>query len=267
MMQHMGCLKALQHQVQDPISYFLRVDHHVIPMNQVIGENIRIRFKGEIYCIHCGRRMKKGYRSGSCFKCFRDLPENDLCMVKPELCHYDQGTCRDHIFGETHCMQPHYVYLALSSDVKVGITRKGSAFKRWVDQGAVAALPIAEVPTRKDAGFLEVHLSQFLSDKTNWRRMLKNEIVDRDLWEVREELKEKIPVSFQPWLLKEPKLYRFTYPQTMVPSKITSLNLDKQSEVTGQLMGIKGQYLILDTGVLNVRKFSGYNVLLELNGG
>ncbi|WP_153944945.1 DUF2797 domain-containing protein, partial [Acinetobacter baumannii] len=70
-----------------------------------------------------------------------------------------------------HCMIPHYVYLALSSGVKVGLTRKNNEKKRWVDQGAVRAIPIAEVPTRKMAGELEVYLTQYVADKTDWRKM------------------------------------------------------------------------------------------------
>lgn len=261
-MKLVGSLRALQHKPTAPVSYFFRLGDQVTPMNELLGKRIQVQYQGEIYCIHCGRKIKKSYNAGSCYPCFRSLPENDLCIVKPQQCHYHQGTCRDNAFGESYCLQPHIVYLALSSDVKVGITRKTRMIERWVDQGAVAALPIAEVPTRKDAGELEVHLSQYVTDKTNWRRMLKNEIAERNLSEVKEELKKRIPERYQPYLLPQAAITPLTYPHLSVPEKISAWNLDKHAEVDGTLIGIKGQYLILDTGVLNVRKFSGYRVTL-----
>ncbi|OYD07568.1 DUF2797 domain-containing protein [Paludifilum halophilum] len=259
-MERTGYLRPLLHEPSDPVDYFADVGNEPLFLNERLGQSIRLSFMGEKACIHCGRKVKKTFNSGSCYPCFRKLPENDLCIVKPELCHFHQGTCRDNTFGETHCMQPHYIYLALSSGVKVGITRKTNALKRWMDQGAVAALPIAEVPTRKAAGELEVHLSQYVPDKTNWRRMLKNEIADRDLYEVKNELQHRIPAEFEPFLLKAPSIHRFAYPNPSPPEKMTSLNLDKQPEVSGRLLGIKGQYLILDSGVLNIRKYTGYKV-------
>lgn len=263
-MNLVGNLRALQHKPTAPVSYFFRLGDQVAPFNEVVGKRIRIEYQGEIHCVHCGRKIKKTYNSGSCYPCFRRLPENDLCIVKPQLCHYHQGTCRDNVFAEANCLQPHLVYLALSSDVKVGITRKIRALERWVDQGAVAALPLAEVPSRKDAGELEAHLSQYITDKTNWRRMLKNEIADRKLTDVKEELREHVPETYKPYLLEATEIYSFTYPQLSSPPKITAWNLDKHSQVDGTLLGIKGQYLILDTGVLNVRKFSGYKVGLAV---
>ncbi|PTM57509.1 DUF2797 domain-containing protein [Desmospora activa] len=261
-MKLVGSLRALQHKPTAPVSYFFRLGDQVTPINDVVGKRIRIQYQGEIHCIHCGRKIKKTYNAGSCYPCFRALPENDLCIVKPQQCHYHQGTCRDNAFAEAHCLQPHIVYLALSSDVKVGITRKIRTIERWVDQGAVAALPIAEVPTRKDAGELEVHLSQYVSDKTNWRRMLKNEITYRNLTDVKEELHKYVPEKYQPYLLNDATVTHFAYPHISVPEKIAAWNLDKHAEVDGTLIGIKGQYLILDTGVLNVRKFCGYTVAL-----
>ncbi|SDX10526.1 Protein of unknown function [Marininema mesophilum] len=261
-MELVGNLRPLQHDNTSPVSYFFRTGQDRAQLNDLVGETIWIKFKGEINCIHCGRRVKKTYNSGSCFPCFRDLAENDLCIVKPELCHFDKGTCRDEAFGAAHCMQPHIVYLALSSEVKVGITWKANMLKRWVDQGAIQGLPIAEVPSRKLAGQIEVELAQHISDKTNWRRMLKSEIAKRDLRKVREELFDTVPDQFRQYLLVDGEIHSISYPQVSIPEKITAWNLDKHQEVSGKLIGIKGQYLILDTGVLNVRKFSGYKVAL-----
>jgi hypothetical protein len=133
-----------------------------------------------------------------------------------------------------------------------------------VDQGAVAAVPIAEVPTRKAAGELELHLSQYIADKTDWRKMLKNEVAERDLWQVREEIREKVPEMFLPYWLEETQMYRFTYPQLDRPEKMKSLGLDKQEEITGRLVGIKAQYLLLDHGVFHMRKHTGYKVTLAV---
>jgi hypothetical protein len=259
-----GYLRPLEHEVAEPITYFARVGDEAVRLNDWLGQTIRITFLKEKACCHCGRKIKKTYNNGYCFPCFRDLAENDLCIVKPHLCHYHEGTCRDDVFGDQHCMVPHYVYLALSSDVKVGITRKTNAFKRWVDQGAVAAVPIAEVPTRKAAGELELHLSQYIADKTDWRKMLKNEVAERDLWQVREEIREKVPEMFLPYWLEETQMYRFTYPQLDRPEKMKSLGLDKQEEITGRLVGIKAQYLLLDHGVFHMRKHTGYKVTLAV---
>lgn len=263
-MAYIGTMHPLSHQGQQPVEYFFRLGEDEVPLNHYLGKNIQIDYLGKIHCIYCGRRTKKSYNGGSCYPCFRDRPENDLCIVKPETCHFQQGTCRDEEFGRSHCMQPHYVYLALSSEVKVGITRKPNALKRWVDQGAVEALPIAEVKTRHEAGELEVHLSQYVKDKTNWRRMLKNDISHRNLYEVRNELIPSIPEKFRNSLLTHHEVFQFHYPSLSVPDKITSFNLDKHPTIKGHLTGIKGQYLILDTGVINVRKFSGYLVQLVL---
>jgi hypothetical protein len=253
------------HQPAEPIDYALKLDSETIPLNKMLGKEIAITFLGELTCIFCGNPVKKFYgNNNSCFNCFRKLPDNDICIVKPERCHFHEGTCRDPEFGERHCLQPHIVYLALSSDVKVGITRKTNMVKRWIDQGATQALPFMEVPTRKDAGELEVFFTQFVKDKTNWRKMLKNETADCDLLAIRAELIEKLPENYRRYLIPDPQLRNFTYPQIGTPCKITSLQLNKQDKISGKLIGIKAQYLIFDTGVFQVKKHAGFKVALEL---
>lgn len=261
-----GHLKELSHQHENPVKYFLQVNDEKIQINQYINRQVKIKFLNEINCVHCGREIKKTYNNGYCYPCFIKLPQNDICIVKPNLCHYDNGTCRDELFGQDYCLLPHYVYLALSSDVKVGITRKTNAFRRWIDQGAVQSIPIAELPTRKKAGDLEIFLSQHLPDKTNWRKMLKGEIAKKDILEVREEIRPLIPEEFQSYLLDEKLINEFIYPITESLDKIKSVTLDKMPEVVGKLLGIKGQYLILDIGVFNIRKHTGYKVDVELVG-
>ncbi|WP_124728177.1 DUF2797 domain-containing protein [Staphylospora marina] len=265
-MDRTGHLLPLSHQYGEPVSFFARVGGEEIPLDEWLGRTVRISFLGEIHCIHCGRKVKKTYNCGSCWPCFTKLAENDLCIVKPSMCHFERGTCRDPKFGEEHCMQPHIVYLALSSDVKVGITRKRRMVERWIDQGAVRAMPILEVPTRHLAGVIEAHLAGFLSDRTDWRKMLKNEVADRDLFDVREEVRALLPEEYRTWWLEEVEVTEIRYPEVEPPKTVKSISLDKQPEINGRLMGIKGQYLVLDVGVLNVRKHSGYKVNLALDG-
>jgi hypothetical protein len=260
-LKHIGFLQALEHEPADPIEYQLRLDDEKIALNELLGQSIELSFLDELQCIYCGRITKKFYgKNNSCYPCYRDLPENDLCIVKPELCHYHHGTCRDATFGELHCLQPHIVYLALSSDVKVGITRKTNMMKRWIDQGASQAMAIMEVPSRKDAGDIEIILAQYVKDKTNWRKMLKNEIANCDLLAIREDLITKLPEPYHAYLIPDPEIVPLTYPSLSTLEKITPLSLDKQATISGKLIGVKAQYLILDTGVFQVRKHAGYKV-------
>ncbi|WP_232696740.1 DUF2797 domain-containing protein [Brevibacillus daliensis] len=265
-MQTSGLLYGLSHTYQgkdQPVEYFLEIDEQKIALNPYLGEQIQIKFEGQRNCINCGRKTNKTFNSGYCYPCFIKLPVNDLCIVKPHECHFDQGTCRDESFGENYCMIPHYVYLALSSDVKVGLTRKNNQNKRWVDQGAIRAIPIAELPTRRMAGELEVHLSQFLPDKTNWRKMLKGDVKEADLIQMRDEVFTHFPDEFKAFQLREDEWVDITYPILESLAKITSLSLDKLEVVNGKLLGIKGQYLIMDSGVFQVRKHAGYQVVFE----
>ena len=184
--------------------------------------------------------------------------------MKPETCHYHLDTCREPQWGLDNCFSPHVVYLANSSGVKVGITRKKNIPSRWIDQGAISALPILEVDTRLKSGELEMALKQFVNDKTNWRQMLKNEVSPVNLLATKnillENIKEVIHTTGAQILNNE--ALEINYPVVEYPSKINSLNFDKTPTITGVLKGIKAQYLILDSGVLNIRKFSAYNITL-----
>ncbi|MGE5703338.1 MAG: DUF2797 domain-containing protein [Clostridia bacterium] len=265
-MEQNGLLRGLAHTYHGkdtPVDYYLHIDAEKIPLNELLGQQISISYLGQKNCISCGRKTNKTFNSGYCYPCFTKLAENDLCIVKPNECHFDQGTCRDESFGETYCMIPHYVYLALSSDVKVGLTRKHNQLKRWVDQGAIRAVPIAELPTRRMAGELEAHLSQYLPDKTNWRKMLKGEVTDKDLLAVRDEVYELFPEEFKPFRLREDEWVDITYPILESLDKINSLSLDKTEQIEGKLLGAKAQYLIFDKGVFHTRKHAGYQVAFQ----
>jgi hypothetical protein len=254
-----GIIKDLIASIGDGVvEYRLELGDETIPLNPLIGSAVRIAFEGEKRCIYCNRKSNKLFNSGSCWPCFQRLAINDMCQVKPHLCHYE--TCREPEWGDAHCMIPTYVYLAKSSDIKVGISRNLPG--RWLDQGAVEAVPIALVPTRKMAGELELFLSQHIQDKTNWRKMLKGEVVETPILEVRERILSLIPDDFRGYLLTDEQVRRFTYPVAEVPEKITSHDLEKGA-AEGRLLGVKGSYLILNTGVLNLPKFAGYLVSFE----
>lgn len=261
-MEAVGFIRGLSHQYESPIRYSLELTTGMIALNPYIGKEISIRHLGEIRCIACGRRVKKTYNNGYCYPCFTNLPENDLCIVKPHECHYDLGTCRDPSFGEAHCMVPHYVYLAVSSDVKVGITRKTNEMRRWMDQGAVKAIPIAELPTRKKAGELEFDLSRTMPDKTNWRKMLRGVVEEVDLSELREEVQRRFPPDFMPYKIGAEEVRQFQYPLREEVTHLTPFHLEKE-EIRDRLIGIKAQYLLFSRGILHVRKYAGYLVQVK----
>jgi len=243
---------------EDTVQYSLQVGEERIPLNPLIGVTVRLTFQGEKRCIYCDRKSTKLFNNGYCWPCFQRLARNDICQVRPALCHYE--TCREPTWGDEHCMIPTYVYLAKSSAIKVGISR--SLPGRWLDQGAVEAVPIALAPTRKVAGELELLLSQHLPDKTNWRRMLKGEVSAESLLAVRSRVMELIPAEYRPYVLANEPVRQFRYPVAEVPEKITVCDIEK-APAEGRLLGIKGSYLILSCGVVNVPKFLGYVVSFE----
>lgn len=257
-----GNLLKMKSDLQNPVKYNLPIGNELLPLNPLIGKKIQMKFEGQINCIATGEQIKKSYNQGYSYKSFITLARCDVCIVKPELCHYDEGTCREPQWGEKHCMQPHIIYLANTSGLKVGITRKSQIPTRWIDQGATEALPILEVPSRYQAGLIEVKIKESMADKTNWRKMLQGPSESLDLYQYQEEVFE----SFGPEIDEfdaidlEEEIIDIHYPVEIYPEKVKSLSFDKISVVEGTLQGIKGQYLILDTGVINIRKHQGYYI-------
>jgi hypothetical protein len=253
--------------------YELPVGEELVPMNDFIGKSLQLQYENEINCIHCGRKTNKSFSQGYCYPCFKSLAQCDMCIVKPETCHYFEGTCREPEWADEHCMQDHFVYLANSSGIKVGITRGSQIPTRWMDQGASQALPIFRVKNRLVSGKVEVAIKQHVSDKTDWRRMLKGEPESIDLAARRDVLVAECQQELRQiedeygseaivYLDKEKQL-EIAYPVKEYPGKVVSFNFDKKPLVKGTLMGIKGQYLIFDTGVINIRKFGGYKVAIS----
>ncbi len=255
-----GNIKKLESKLDDPIYYHLPIGKEKLNLNKLIGKSITLKFSGTINCIATGEKIKKTYAQGYSYKSFITLPECDLCIVRPELCHFDQGTCRDEQWGRDNCFKDHIVYLALTPDLKVGITRQTQVPTRWIDQGATQALPILKVTNRKLAGEIEVELKQEFNDRTNWRKMLKGNESECDLTEVRETIFENFGsfLDSKEITYLEESITDLKYPVDSYPEKIKSLSFDKTPDITGILQGIKGQYLILDIGVLNIRKHQGY---------
>ncbi len=256
----------------DPVQYQLPLTDQLVDLNALIGKPLELIHSGKINCIHCDRAIKKSFSQGYCYPCFISLAQCDLCIMKPETCHFEAGTCREPTWAQDFCFQSHFVYLANSSGVKVGITRETQIPVRWIDQGAVQALPILKVQSRYISGLVEVVIAKHVSDKTSWQRMLKNQVEIVDLGSKRDELlalckTEIADISTQFGngaieILTDASVVDINFPVESYPTKVKSFNFDKTPEVSGILQGIKGQYLLFDTGVINIRKFSGYEVEL-----
>ena len=193
--------------------------------------------------------------------------------MSPEKCHHELGTCRDPDWGTQFCMTDHVVYLANSSGIKVGITRATQLPTRWLDQGASQALPIMRVATRQQSGLVEDLLRSQVADRTNWRALLKGDAEALDLLQTRENIFDACAEGLQALQqrfglqaiqpLADAEVVEIRYPVEAYPSKIVSLDLDKTPVVEGTLRGIKGQYLILDTGVINIRKYTAYQLAIS----
>lgn len=252
------------------VQYSFRLDDTLVPVNPLIGKSLRLEYLGAIHCSHCGKRTKTSYSQGYCYPCMTKLAQCDMCIMAPERCHYDAGTCRDPAWGEHFCMTDHVVYLANSSGIKVGITRATQLPTRWLDQGASQALPILRVATRQQSGLVEDLLRSQVPDRTNWRALLKGDAEALDLPALRDQVLQacaeglgQLQARFglqaiQP--LTDAEVVHMQYPVQAYPTKVVSFNLDKNPVVEGTLLGIKGQYLIFDTGVINIRKYTAYQL-------
>ncbi len=269
MAEYVGNIEKMRAELAEPVRYSLPIGAFYLPLNELIGGRLELTHTGRIHCVACGRLTKKSFNQGYCYPCFTRLAQCDSCIVKPELCHFAAGTCREPEWGMSHCNIPHVVYLANSSGLKVGITRHTQVPTRWLDQGATQALPMLQVQSRLQSGLAEVVFKEFVADKTDWRAMLKAEAAPLDLVARRDELLAKAkpqldalaaqygadaiqPVTATPVSIR--------YPVQQYPGKVSSLDFDKTPTVAGTLQGIKGQYLMFDTGVINLRKFGGYEL-------
>ena len=255
--------------------YQLPIGEQFIDMNPLIGKELKVSFDNQIHCVHCQAKTKKSFNQGYCYRCLTTLAQCDTCIIKPELCHYDAGTCREPSWGEANCLSDHYVYLANTGTIKVGITRHVSdaVSSRWLDQGATQAMAIMRVQNRLTSGLVETAMKEFIADKTNWRTMLKSQPDSADLQQLKEDLITEIEdqldeiteeYGFQAIDILDLPAVDIHYPVDQYPEKVKSINLDKELSFSGVLQGIKGQYWMLDGDrVINMRKYSGYHLSVE----
>lgn len=249
--------------IDNNVEYFLGKED--INLNSLIGNHISLKFTGNIYCIDTGKKITKSYGNGFSYESFISKAQCDVCIMQPEKCHYHLGTCREPQWGEKHCFQSHIVYLSMTPEVKVGITRKTQIPTRWIDQGASFALAIIEVPNRLASGLIEELLKNDLSDKTHWKKMLSSDATEESL----KELAKSIITKYEKEILEfggvilEDDVQQIYYPISKRPESFKSTNFDKEELVSGNLIGIKGQYLFIDQKVINIRRHQGYEVEID----
>ena len=258
-----GPILKMETQLADSkASYHLPIGNKRVEINSLVGKKIAFRFKGDIYDIVTGEKILKSYNNGYSYKNFMSLAQCDICIVKPELCHYDKGTCREPGWGEKHCLINHIIYLSLTDNLKIGITRASNIPYRWIDQGAVKALPLVQVKDRYTSGLIENELSKEYRDKTHWKRMLLKQGTDEaiDLPSLREQIFNNYCDLFDDMDAQDldEDVVEIVYPIKRIPKVITSLSFDKHHDFEGELLGIKGQYLLFEKAVINIRRHQGY---------
>ncbi len=263
-MEISGNIRKMRSILNNPVEYLLPVGEAELKMNDLLGKNMRIEYTGEINCIKCGKKTSKSFSQGFCYPCFITAPETEDCVLRPELCRAHEGVARDMDYARQHCLIEQVVYLSITSDLKVGVTRSSQVPFRWIDQGAVSAIEIARTPNRYLAGIIEVSLKAYMKDKTNWRAMLKNEIYNSDLRQQKDTAIAFLPGDLVKYASVNNYITEINYPVLNYPQKLGSLNLDTDPVYSGTLSGIKGQYLIFADGkVINIRKFGGYKVKIS----
>ncbi len=257
-----GSLLKMETEIGTPIKYQLSIGDNKITLNSLIGKNIHFQFSDEIFCTNCGRKTKKSWAQGFCYNCMQTAPQASPCILRPELCEAHNGISRDMEWAANHCLQPHVVYLALSNEVKVGVTRKTQIPTRWIDQGAWKIIELAETPNRNLAGQIEVALKKFYVDKTNWRKMLTNELsTNTNLLLEKEKATNLLPENLKQFATDNNTITTLNFPVESYPTKVKSISFDNIKTISGKLSGIKAQYLLFDNqNVLNIRKHTGYFV-------
>lgn len=271
-----GQMHKMEGRLDRPVTYLLPLGRDKVPLNDLLEQRLRLRFNGRILCVGCGRLTRRSFNQGYCYPCFQKLAQCDACIISPERCHYHDGSCREPVWADEFCMQDHIVYLANSSGLKVGITRASQIPTRWIDQGAVQALAVLRVRSRQQSGFAEVMFRRHITDRTNWREMLKGVPGEVDLAAERDRLIAECEGEIEDLrnqfglqaisILTGVEEVAIAYPLRSAPATLAAFNLDKEPVVEGTLLGMKGQYLIFDTGVINIRKYTGYDITLSAGG-
>lgn len=265
-MEYQGNIVKMRTELAEPIRYYLPVGSHEVDMNALLGHQIRLRFDGQINCICCGKRTKTSFGQGFCFSCFKTSPEASETVMNPELSRAQFGISRDMQWSMENELVDHFVYLAASKEVKVGVTRGQQIPTRWIDQGASYAIRLAKTPNRHIAGVIESFLKRFYTDKTSWRDMLENHVNDLfDLITEKEKAIKLLPAELQQYASEDLEIVRLSYPVLQYPERVNGLSFDKDPVIEGRLLGIKGQYLLFDNNqAINIRRHSGYYLTVTL---
>lgn len=252
-------------QLGEEVEYQLPIGEDLVNVNQLIGQEISLVYQNQIICIKCGRETVKSFNQGFCYPCFRDAPEAAEWIIHPELSKAHLGIeDRDLTYEQEVQLKPHVVYLSLTSGIKVGVTRGTQIPTRWIDQGAIKAIKLAETPNRYLAGMIEVSLKDHMADKTNWRKMLMNVYPEVDLIDKKHEAKTLLDEEYHQYIIEKNEILDLNFPVLDYPIKVKSIGFDKVPKYTGKLVGIKGQYLLFENGiVLNIRKHGGYVINLD----
>jgi len=266
-MEYQGNIIKMRTELAEPIRYYLPVGDTEVDMNALLDRHIRFRYDGQINCICCGKRTKTSFGQGFCFSCFKTAPEASETVVNPELSMAHFGISRDMEWSKANDLIDHYVYLAVSREVKVGVTRGHQIPARWIDQGASYAIKMAKTPNRHIAGVIERFLKNYFTDKTNWRDMLQNNVNDHiDLKAEKERAIHLLPAELQQYASEDQNIVKLMYPVLEYPEKVTGLNFDKDPAVEGRLVGIKGQYLLFDNNrAVNIRRHNGYYLTMTVD--
>jgi len=265
---HRGNLNKMTTEIIDGvIQYTLTIGDSEILMNNEIGKQINIEYLDIINCIYCGAKTKNSYGQGYCGKCFRTLPQTDRNIMNPELDMAHYGISRDMEWAKKNSLTKHFVYLADTGEIKVGVTRESQIPTRWIDQGADKAIIIAETPNRHIAGTIEVYLKRFFNDKTKWKKMLSGKNGNHDILAEKDKAFELIHPEFKQYFIKNSIPTELNFPIEEYPEVILqNINLERAKSYKGKLTGIKGQYLIFENGdVLNVRKHGGFLINFKIN--
>jgi len=267
-MNFSGNLIKMRSEPENPVRYFLPLGDTEIEMNPLLGKQIRLKHNGVINCVNCSKRTTKSFGQGFCYNCFTTVPQADESVFRPELSKAHLGSARNMEWATEHDLIDHYVYLSVTSEIKVGVTRHHQLYTRWIDQGAVKAIKLAKTPNRQIAGIIEVFLKRFVGDKTHWQKMLKGEIDQEiDLISEKDRLSSLLPGELKQYANNDQLIYEFNYPGSVAMNKISSVGFDETPEIVGELSGIKGQYLLfVDGRVINIRKYSGYFIEFEIIG-
>jgi len=259
MSKYRGQISKLSSVLANPVKYKFLIGSHKINLNDFIGNKINISFDGDIYCISCNEKIKKTFMQGYCYPCFINSPMTSECILRPHLCRAQEGISRDMKWSKKYCLNDHYVYLSITSNLKVGVTRKTQIPTRWIDQGAHYAIKFCKTPNRYLAGCIEIEISKYISDRTQWTRMLKGDFEETNLINKKKELSDMLPNHLKKYICNDSEIININYPIYKNLSKFKSINLDKTPKISGQITGIKGQYIMIDSKyVLNIRKYTGY---------